>query len=106
MFTLKLFRRHPGDGSLQTKTVAVHRVVTNEIGKKDESGQFTALELWAMQADHSYNTYYVGQPTEGMEAHGRDDLHLDSGPDSWWGWGLLENGEGNTSTHYRPASCG
>ena len=33
-------------------------------------------------------------------------LHLGVDPDSWWGWGLLENWEGNTTEHYRPHNYG
>ena len=106
MFTLKLYRRHPTDGAIQMKVISVHRVKTNEIGKKNEGGQFVALELWAEQEDRSYEKYYVGQPTEGMTAYGRNDLHLDSDDGSFWGWGLLENWEGNTTQHFRPASYG
>lgn len=106
MFTLKLYRRHPTDGALQTKTISVDKVITNEISTKNDCGQFFAIELWAIQSDRSYETYYLGQSSPGMIAYGRDDLHLDSGPNSWWGWGLLENWEGATSTHYRPASYG
>ena len=106
MFTLKLYRRHPGNNAIQTKTIAVHQVITNEIGKKNENGQLVALELWAMQSDRSYETYFLGRPTEGMEACGKDDLHLKSGPNSWWDWGLLENSNGRTSEYYRPFSYG
>lgn len=104
MFTLKLYRRNPGkDAAKVCKTVAIDRIIVMEIGKNHR-----ALELQTYPADkgNNYETYYVGEPEEGMEAFGKDDLHLDSGPNSWWGWGLLENWEGNTSEHYRPASYG
>jgi hypothetical protein len=74
-----------------------------EIGEKRQ-----ALELRAYDA-HTTNaptTYFIGQPEEGMVAHGRDDLHLQFDEHSWWGWGLLENWEGNTSQHFRPAGYG
>ena len=101
MFTLKLYRRTgPGSNQKMHKIIAVHDAVVHEIGDKGQ-----ALELHATIDDKgNYDTYYVGEPEEGMEAHGRDDLHLDQAPGSWWGWGLLENSEGNTSEHYRPAS--
>jgi hypothetical protein len=104
MFTLKLFRRK-GPDTLQKmhKVAAAHRVVVMDIGEKG-----TALELQVFPNAHNndYETYYIGEPSPGMDAHGRDDLHLGTEPGSWWGWGLLENWEGNTSEHYRPASYG
>lgn len=108
MFTLKLYRRAcPTTSAIMTKTIAVHRVVTSEIGDAVD-GKFKALELWAFKSDQSndYEKYYVGEPQRGMTAYGKEDLHMDMGEDTWWGWGLLENWEGNTSEHYRPASYG
>ncbi len=102
MFTLKLYRRHPATGTKTHKVISVHRVIVNEIGSKGQ-----ALELWAFTgAGNDYEAYYIGKPEEGMDAHGRDDLHLNFEPYSWWGWGLLENWEGNTSEHYRPHNFG
>ena len=102
MFTLKLYRRNPGGGTKITKTITIDHIQVMEIGKEGH-----ALELWAFPAPLSIpETYYVGVPEEGMEAFGKNDLHLDSGPRSWWGWGLLENMQGNTTEHYRPASYG
>jgi len=104
MFTLKLFRRNgPESKQITHKVIAVHRVMVHEIGKEGH-----ALEIVAFMSNQNndYETYYVGQPESGMEAFGKDDLHLNSEPGSWWGWGLLENWEGNTSEHYRPASYG
>lgn len=100
MFTLKLFRSH--GGQLTTKVVAAHHVVSMTIG------QGRALELWAFHGPEpsTYETYYIGEPEPGMEAHGDEGLHLHHGENSWWGWGLLENWEGNTSEHYRPAGYG
>jgi hypothetical protein len=102
MFTLKLFRRNPS-GQMVHIVIQCASVQVMEIGKK-------ALELWAFKSGDlcgaDYLTFYVGEPEEPMEAYGRDDLHLATGPNSWWGWGLLENWEGNTSEHYRPASFG
>lgn len=103
MFTLKLYRRM-GAASIKKmhKVILAHRVIVAEIG---ETGH--ALEVWAFTDEKgNYETYYVGEPEVGMDAYGRDDLHLDYAPGSWWGWGLLENSEGRTSEHYRPASYG
>lgn len=73
-----------------------------EIGKNGK-----ALELQAYLDQSSIpETYYIGEPEPGMDAFGRDDLHLGTEERSWWGWGLLENSEGRTSEHYRPASYG
>lgn len=106
MFTLKLYRRLPavdGRAEKQTKVICAHHVQVIEIGSKGR-----ALEIWAFddREPSPYEGYYIGEPEEGMDAFGRPGLHLESGPYSWWGWGLLENWEGNTSEHYRPASYG
>lgn len=104
MFTLKLYRRvGPGTSQKMHKVVAAHRVVVMEIGRGSR-----ALELWAFESNqnNNYETYFIGEPEEGMDAHGSESLHLGTEPGSWWGWGLLENWEGNTSEHYRPASYG
>lgn len=104
MFTLKLYRRScPGSKQISHKVVAVHRVVVHEIGVEGH-----ALEIIAFSSNQNndYETYYIGTPEQGMDAYGRQDMHLGDGDHSWWGWGLLENWEGNTSEHYRPASYG
>lgn len=98
MFTLKLYRRQP-HGAMQQKIVCIDHAQTIQIGPE-------AFELWAFKNVGDYDTYYIGNPEKGMDAFDRDDLHLDSGPNSWWGWGLLENWEGHTSQHFRPASFG
>jgi hypothetical protein len=103
MFTLKLYRRHPKAGAIQSKIIAVHSVVTNQIGKECRGLEITGF---VSDQNNDYITHYVGEPEEGMTAFGRDDNHLHSGDGSWWGWGLLENWEGNTSEHYRPANYG
>lgn len=101
MFTLKLYRRAcPAvDNSKMHKVIAVNRVVVIEIGKK-------ALEIHAFTSPTDYESYYIGEPEQGMDAYGKDDLHIGTDARSWWGWGLLENWEGNTSEHYRPAGYG
>lgn len=101
MFTLKLFRNR--NGQLVTRVVAVHHVVSMSIGERHH-----AIELWAFDgpSPSSYSVYYIGEPEPGMEAHGRENADLEAGEGSWWGWGLLENWEGNTSEHYRPGSYG
>lgn len=100
MFTLKLYRRSPS-GQKSHKVIEVERVVVMDIGEKGQ-----ALELWAFTSGRDYETYFMGEPEPGMTAYDQNDLHLLIGPDSWWGWGLLENAQGNTSEHYRPASYG
>lgn len=92
MFTLKLYRRQPS-GAMQQKIVSIDHAQTIQIGPE-------AIELWAFKNVGDYDTYYIGNPETGMT------VHLDSGPNSWWGWGLLENWEGRTSQHFRPASFG
>jgi len=104
MFTLKLYRRKgPETAQKMHKVIAVHRAVVMDIGEKGQ-----ALELWAFKSDQNndYETYYIGAPEQGMDAYGREDLHLGVDPNSWWGWGLLENWEGNTTEHYRPHNYG
>lgn len=104
MFTLKLYRRAcPATAQKMHKVVAAHRVVVMEIGK---SGRALELRAFESNQNNNYETYYIGETEEGMDAHGSESLHLDTEPGSWWGWGLLENWEGNTSEHYRPASYG
>lgn len=102
MFTLKLYRHKGPDNSQNMhKVMSVDHVTVMEIGDKKN-----ALELWAFKPNGDYHTYFIGVPEEGMAAFGRDDLHLDMNPGSWWGWGLLENENGRTSEHYRPGSYG
>lgn len=103
MFTLKLYRRRgPDTKQKMRKVVAVNRVVVLEIGEKGQ-----ALEMWAFTGPgNEYEHYYIGEPEPGMDAFGKLDLHMGIEPNSWWGWGLLENWEGNTSEHYRPAGYG
>lgn len=107
MFTLKLYRRCcPTSNQVSSKIMCVGRVLSHEIGDVVD-GKSHALELHVFRSSVvDYETYYVGKTSPGMEAHGRDDLHLSSDHRSWWGWGLLENWEGNTSEHFRPASYG
>lgn len=104
MFTLKLYRlKGPGSSQKMVKVLSVHHVVVMDIGNMGTDHGSSALELQAFQADNSYETYFVGTPEKGMDAFGRDDLHLDSGPGSWWKWGILENSAGKTTEYYRPA---
>lgn len=85
------------------KIIAAHRVVVLEIGEK---GRALELQVFESNQNNIYETYYVGEPEPGMDAYGREDSHLGTEPGSWWGWGLLENWEGHTSEHYRPADYG
>ena len=104
MFTLKLYRRKgPETTQKMHKVIPVHRAVILDIGEKGQ-----ALELWAFKSDQNndYESYYIGKPEEGMDAFGKEDLHMGIEPYSWWGWGLLENWEGNTTEHYRPHNYG
>jgi hypothetical protein len=113
MFTLKLYRRLPavmnGDkiesvSQVMHMVLPVHHVTVHEIGQK---GQAIEIHTFSGESSATYgNVYYVGAPEEGMDAYGREGLHLENGSHSWWGWGLLENWEGNTSEHYRPHSYG
>jgi hypothetical protein len=95
MFTLKLFRRK--NGQLVTRIVAVHHVQVMEIGTNKKM-----LEIWAFHSAAGdgrlrgdYDCYYVGEKEPDMDAANDDVL---------FGWGLLENWEGNTTQHFRPAS--
>lgn len=102
MFTLKFFKRTP-TGQKITKIVPVHHVQVMTIGEKNQ-----VIEIWAFHAPEpsTYDTYFVGVPEEGMIGYQdvkSKSLHLNN---DWWGWGLLENWEGNTSEHFRPASYG
>lgn len=96
MFTLKLFKRV--EGRLITKTIAVHHVETLECHDKD-TPDLKTLEIRAYDSNNGgdYVNYYVGDRTDAMTA--LTDANA-------YGWGLLENWEGNTSEHYRPASYG
>lgn len=100
MFTLKLYRiKGPGSVHIMHKVITVREVVVHQIGTKGQ-----ALEIHAVYDElGNYDIWYVGVPEEGMDAFGRNDLHLDMSPGSWWGWGLLENADGKTSEFYRPA---
>lgn len=107
MFTLKLYRRLPdiGEGIPQHKhfkVLSVHHTLVMEIG-----AQGRALELWTFPTEASmpYETYYIGEPEPQMEAWNQP-THLDYESGSWWGWGLLENAEGKTTQHFRPANYG
>lgn len=101
MFTLKLYRYKGPMTSLKTvKAISVHRVVVHEMG---EHGASLEVVAFTSAANNDYETYYIGEPEAGMEAFGKDDLHLDTSPHSWWGWGLLENELGRTTERYRPS---
>lgn len=93
MFTLKLFRRK--NGQLVTKTLAVHHVETMEIGT---TGRIIEVHAYRCQGDYGlHEQYFIGEREDDMDA---------LNDQNYWGWGLLENWEGNTSEHYRPASYG
>ncbi len=96
MFTLKLFKSV--NGQLVTRAMAVHHVQTMTCG---DTGRL--LELWAFRGQEpaAYDTYYIGDAEPGMNAV--DDIAVHG---NHYGWGLLENWEGNTSEHYRPAGYG
>lgn len=103
MFTLKLYRRFDPHPKMQ-KIIEVKEVRVFEIGhKKGDEG--TALEIHAIFDDLGHqDIYYMGAPEEGMESYGRDNLHLDHGYGSWWGYGYLENAAGKTCAKYWPGS--
>ena len=92
MFTLKLFRRT--NGQLITKVLAVDHVQTMEIGRDKKT-----LEIWAFKtpSGDGYEAYFVGEREKNMTALNEANH---------FGWGLLENWEGNTTQHFRPASYG
>lgn len=92
MFTLKLFRSR--NGQLVTRVLAVDHVQTMTIGREGRT-----LEVWAFHGPEpsGYDAFFIGDREPHMDAL-NDENH--------WGWGLLENWEGNTSEHYRPASYG
>lgn len=98
MFTLKLYKRlGPGPGvDVISHVMAVDHVQTRKCGDH-------ALQIWAFHAPapSHYDTFYVGD--FGPESDAVDDINING---NHYGWGLLENWEGNTSEHYRPASYG
>lgn len=98
MFTLKLFKRlGPAPGQdIVTRVVAVHHVQTRKFAE-------LGLEIWAFHGPEpsGYDTYYVGE--FGPDADAVDNINHFG---NHFGWGLLENWEGNTSEHYRPTSYG
>ena len=96
MFTLKLFRSR--NGQLVTRVIACDHVQTMTIG---ETGRI--IELWAFHGPEpsGYDCYYIGEAEPGMSAV--DDIAHHG---NHYGWGLLENWEGNTSQHFRPAGYG
>lgn len=108
MFTLKLFRRV--NGQVTTKIEQVQRVTVHEVmDDTSESVRPTGmLELTAFPSEggFDYHTYFVGALTpEQKEGRlGIDWLGQDN--HSAWGWGLLENMNGKTTQHFRPASYG
>ena len=106
MFTLKLYRHAcPTSRAIHKKVLAVSNVLVYEIGEEVDY-KYKALELIAVSENGNWETYYIGEPSSGMEAYGKNNLHLGSESGTWWGWGLLENSEGKTTEHYRPASYG
>ena len=92
MFTLKLYKGR--NGQLVTRIMAVDHVQTMTIGPNDR-----LLELWAFEGREpsAYESVYIGDVDPNMDAV-TEDNH--------WGWGLLENWEGNTTQHFRPAGYG
>lgn len=92
MFTLKLYRRR--NGQLVTRIIAVHHITAMVIGTKQKT-----IEIWAHRTAQGgdYDAFFVGEREAGMTAL-TDENHF--------GWGLLENWEGNTTEHFRPASYG
>lgn len=98
MFTLKLFYRKE-DGKLVTHIEACHHVEAREFGEGDAK----AIELWVFDgpSPSSYHSFLIGD----MKAQpNRESPNFVS--EGWFGWGLLENWEGNTTQHFRPASYG
>lgn len=95
MFTLKLFRRTNGLGSqLVTSITQVDHVQVMEIGT---SGRMIELWAFAFEGPSTYESYFIGEKEDGMDSVNEYNN---------WGWGLLENANGVTSQHFRPASYG
>lgn len=96
MFTLKLFYRNE-NGDLSTTILPCHHVEVREFKDADgETKDGKAMEVWAFDNPEpsNYKSYLIGSITNDRRKGG------------WHGWGLLENLEGNTTQHFRPASFG
>ena len=72
-----------------------------EIGSKRQMIEIHAVPPGSVGGG-DYEIYFVGAAEEGMSSIDRDGWNMNS----QWGWGLLENWEGNTTQHFRPASYG
>lgn len=107
MFTLKLYRRSGYDTAKIThKVLEVDHVVVHAMTEPVNDKQSLEIQAFYDAECRTWDVFYVGEPSKGMEAFGKKDLHLHSGCHSWWGWGLLENAVGKTTEHYRPGSYG
>lgn len=100
MFTLKLFHRKE-DGSLVTRIEACASIEAHEFS----SAEYKAVELWVFDGspnqNQTYRSYLIGD--EKAQPNREDPSFRSEG---WYGWALLENWEGNTTQHFRPASYG
>jgi hypothetical protein len=96
MFTLKLFYRKE-NGDLVTSILPCHHVQVREFKDVDAgTSDCKAMELWAFDGPEPspYKSFLIGE------------IIADRRNGGWYGWGLLENWEGNTTQHFRPASYG
>lgn len=108
MFTLKLYRRVNHD-TVITHIVPCHHVQTMTFEHADQRVDYPAhkgLELWAFNsaAPSDYETYLIGEPEHHAVVDQAGDV-VGMSP-KWYGWGLLENENGRTTEHFRPASYG
>jgi hypothetical protein len=99
MFTLKLFYRREGHGALVTHIESCHHVEAREFGE----GNAKAIELWVFDgpAPSTYHSFLIGDIKAQPDREAPNFIS-----EGWFGWGLLENGEGKTTQHFRPASYG
>lgn len=113
MFTLKLYRRVSHDAVI-TKIVTCHHVQTMSFEHRDvEIGaevMHRGLELWAFEGPgpSPYQSFLIGDRTkhEYTEVDANQHGIVLRPANDWWGWGLLENENGRTTEHFRPASYG
>lgn len=115
MCTLKLFRRDE-DNRLSMRMVSVDHVTTHQIMITESNNlpiaPLIASDMIEIQASFTrqgadYETFFIGDLPE--HEKNRKDSCIDwygIGPNSRWGWAVLENAAGNTTQHFRPASYG
>jgi hypothetical protein len=112
MFTLKLYRRVSHDAVI-TKVLSVHHVQTMSFEHASAERNYPpekGLELWAFDGPEPgpYKSFLIGEREKhGLSSSEARDAGIVLRPEhDWWGWGLLENENGRTTEHFRPASYG